>query len=210
MNRTAPAKPLGLILVLLFLNACTGVTVKKDGVDNRVAWQQRAEMLGLISDWGLVGKISLDDGDQGGSGKLRWNVKHQASRMDFHGAMGRGAWQLQSGPDGAVLKEADGARQTAVSIGELVQQRMGWPVPVEALQWWVRGLPAPGVVDIQEFDTEGHMLGLEQFGWRVDFSRYQPVEGILLPRRLNATQGDYRVKLAIGRWHLDTENAPEK
>ena len=209
MKRPASGKLPWLILVLLFFNACTGVTVKEYVIGNQAAQQKRAAMLGLISDWGLVGKISLDDGDRGGSGKLRWNVKSQHSTLDFHGAMGRGAWQLQTGPGGAVLKEANGAQQTAVSVDDLVQQRMGWPVPVEALQWWVRGLAAPGVVENEEIDAEGRLQDLQQFGWRVEFSRYQTVEGIPLPKKLNAGRGDYRVKLAIGRWRLDLDKTLE-
>lgn len=196
-----------LIVVLLLLNACASVTVEEDVAGYKAVQQKRAETLGLISNWGLVGKISLDDGDRGGSGKLRWNIENQHSTLEFHGALGRGAWRLQAGPEGAVLKEANGSQQAAVNVDDLVQQRMGWPVPVEALQWWVRGLAAPGVVEKEEIDAEGRLQGLEQFGWRVEFSRYQAVEGIPLPKRLNAGRGDYRVKLAVGRWRLDLDHA---
>jgi outer membrane lipoprotein LolB len=209
LKTPALARIAWLILILLFVNACTGVAVKEPVAGNEAAHQKRAEMLGRVSNWGLVGKISLDDGDRGGSGKLRWNVESESSTLDFHGAMGRGAWHLQTGPDGALLKEADGTQQAALSVDDLVRQRIGWPVPVDALQWWVRGLVAPGVVENEEVGAEGLLQGLEQFGWQVEFSRYRVVEGIPLPRRLNAVRGDYRVKLAIGRWQLDMDHALE-
>jgi len=37
----------------------------------------------------------------------------------------------------------------------------------------------------------------------VDFNRYDSVAGVVLPKRLNATRDNYRVKLAISRWQMD-------
>lgn len=191
------------LVAILAVSSCTGVKVKDSGVGNRAAYQDRAEKLGAISEWALIGKISLDDGEQGGSGKLQWQVKSGSSELDFHGAMGRGAWHLQIGPDGAVLTEADGTEKTAAGVNALIQERMGWPIPVDALQWWVRGLAAPGGVDVEMLDSEGRLLSLEQLGWSVDFSRYADFGGVELPKRLTAKRDNYRVKLAIGRWQMD-------
>jgi outer membrane lipoprotein LolB len=193
----------GLLLVLLLLNACTGVPVKEPVSDNKAAYRDRAAKLDTIPEWGLVGRISLDDGDHGGSGRLQWDVRSDSSELDFHGAMGRGAWHLQIDPAGAVLKEANGVEQTASAVNDLIQARMGWPIPVDALQWWVRGLAAPGAIEDEELDAEGLLVKLEQFGWSVDFSRYDSVAGMELPKRLNATRDNYRVKLAISRWQMN-------
>ncbi len=194
--------------MLLVLNACTGVAVKEAGPGNKAAYLSRAAKLAAIPEWGFIGRISLDDGDRGGSGRLQWEVRPGNSELDFHGAMGRGAWHLRIGPEGAVLKEANGAEQTATGVNALIQDRIGWPIPVDALQWWVRGLAAPGAVENEKFDPEGLLLNLGQFGWSVDFDRYDSVAGAVLPVRLNARRDDYRVKLAIGRWWTDMGHAP--
>ena len=171
--------------------------------DGKAAYLERASRLDAIPEWGLVGRISLDDGDHGGSGRLQWDVRSDSSELDFHGAMGRGAWHLQIGPEGATLKEANGAEQAAPGVNDLIQDRMGWPIPVDALQWWVRGLAAPGAIEGEKLDPEGLLINLEQFGWSVDFNRYDSVAGVVLPKRLNATRDNYRVKLAISRWQMD-------
>lgn len=192
-----------LFLLLLTLNACTGVAVKQQGPENLAAYQDRTQKLNAIVHWGFVGKISLDDGDRGGSGRLQWDVKPGQSELDFHGALGRGAWHLQIGAQGAVLKMADGTQETAASVSELIQGNVGWPVPFDALQWWVRGLAAPGATESRQLDPEGLLVSLNQFGWSVDFDRYDSVGGIGLPVRLNATRDQYRVKLAVRHWRMD-------
>ena len=174
---------------------------------NEAVVQDRISKLKAITRWNLSGKISLDDGDRGGSGKLKWDVKRDQSELDFHGAMGRGAWHLQIGPQGALLKMADGTEQAAASVSELIQEHLGWPVPLDALQWWVRGLAAPGQIEDKQHGPEGLLSSLKQFGWSVDFTRYDSVGGMDLPVRLNATRDSYRVKLAISRWHMEVNHA---
>ena len=144
----------GSLLLVLVLNACTGIAVKESGPVAEQAYQSHAEVLAGIPSWSLVGRISLDDGDRGGSGKLQWHVESENSELDFHGAMGRGAWHLQIGPEGAVLREANGDQQTAPGVNALIQDRIGWSIPVDALQWWVRGLTAPGPIEDLEIGLE--------------------------------------------------------
>lgn len=158
--------------------------------------------IGTVDEWRLLGRISLDDGDQGGSGKLQWEVAADRSTIDFHGAMGRGAWHLEISPESAVLKEANGNEYRAPGVDNLIQQQMGWPVPVDALKWWVRGLAAPGSIEHRQLDDQGLLLGLGQFGWQIDFNRYKSDTGVAMPTRLDARRENYRVKLAVSRWHI--------
>ena len=185
------------------LSACTGVAVKEPVAGDKAIYQQRADEISEIAEWSFSGKISLDDGDQGGSGRLKWEVLADSSELDFHGALGRGAWNLYIEPDRTVLKEANGEQQTAAAVNDLIQERIGWPLPVDALQWWVRGLAAPGVVDAEQFDPEGLLLHLSQFGWSIDLNRYKSFSGLSLPVRLDARRDNYRVKLAIGKWQMN-------
>jgi len=191
-----------ITLTFLLLDGCTTAPVLGPGVDQQTAYSNRAENIASVSEWNLVGRISLDDGEEGGSGSLQWGVKADHSIIDFHAAMGRGAWQLEIEPAGAALRLADGSEYFAEGVDTLLRQQIGWPIPVEALQWWVRGLAAPGAIDAQQLDAGGLLTSLAQFGWQIDFNRYASASGVALPTRLEARQNDYRVKLAIRRWHL--------
>jgi len=206
LNQACVQKRYWLLFLLFTLNACTGVAVKDTKLVDKATYQDRTDMLAAMVEWGLTGKISLDDGDQGGSGKLQWDVGPGQSELGFHGAMGRGAWHLKVGPKGAWLRMADGTEQTAADVNDLIREYVGWPVPLDALQWWARGLAAPGVIDNEQYGPEGLLLSLRQFGWKVDFSRYDSVGDIELPVRLNATRNNYRVKLAISSWRMDASH----
>ena len=201
MKQTVLRNSFCLFSLLLLLNACTGVSVKESDSGNKEAYRNRAEKLAAISEWGFVGRISLDDGEQGGSGKLRWDVQLDHSELDFHGAMGRGAWNLTIDPGRAVLRDSNGLEQTAPNVNEVVENRMRWHIPVTALQWWVRGLAAPGAIEEEQFDSGGLLTRLRQFGWSVEYIRYDSRGALALPTRLNATRENFRIKLAISKWH---------
>lgn len=169
-------------------------------------YDQRVARLGPIDSWSLEGRLAVSDEADGGSGSLRWRQDGDRSRMDFHGALGRGAWRLAADPGGAELEFADGALHRAGSVDALVHGQIGWAVPVESLAWWVRGLAAPGKIQSRRLDGEGRLSELQQDGWSIEFGRYGEIAasdgGIAMPLRMTARQADRTVKLAIRRWEL--------
>jgi len=165
-------------------------------------YEQRAARLALRESWALEGRLAVSDDRDGGSGVLSWRQQPGNSRMDFHGALGRGAWRLLAGHEGAELVFADGRRYSAGSIDDLVRGQIGWNVPLEALAWWVRGLAAPGKLQHRVLDEEGRLSLLQQDGWNIEFSRYGTVDGEAMPGKMTARQEDRTVKLAIRKWEL--------
>lgn len=169
-------------------------------------YEQRVARLSGVDAWALEGRLAVSDDADGGSGQLNWRQDGGGSRMDFHGALGRGAWRLLADESGAELEFADGTLHRARSIDSLVRRQVGWAVPVEALAWWVRGLAAPGRVQRRLLDEEGRLSELLQDGWDIEFARYGPVSGLggglTMPMRMTARQADRTVKLAIRRWEL--------
>lgn len=208
MTSHPPLKRLATVILLCTLAACTTVPQKSADRDGLAAFEARNGRLGGIASWGLAGKISLDDGDEGGSGRLRWDVEPGLSELDFHGALGRGAWHLRVGPGLARLQLADGTEQVAPGVGDLIRDQIGWTVPLDALQWWVRGLAAPGPVENRILDPQGLLVSLRQFGWSVEYDRYGSFGGLQMPVRLDAKRDNYRVKLAISRWRMGADDDP--
>lgn len=188
-------------VVLLLLAACSS-TPRRTLTDSAqlALFEERQEALGQIKSWSLIGRLSVDDGSDGGSGRLQWEVQGPVYDLSFRGALGKGAWQLHIEPGLAQLTKADGSVVLADSVEQLVASELGWSVPVHALRWWAMGLSAPGRVSGLELDEFGRAESLEQSGWKVSFSRYKDEAGHELPGRLDAISGERRVKLAIASW----------
>jgi outer membrane lipoprotein LolB len=168
-------------------------------------YEMKSGRLLAFSHWNLVGRLAVSNSEDGGSGNFKWKKNKGDSQMDFHGALGRGAWRLDADEEGAELKLADGAIHRADSIDQLVRIQLGWEIPVDKLSWWVRGLAAPGEYQEWVIDEDGNLSELLQNGWTIEYGRYRSFEGISLPVKLVARQADWKVKLAVSDWILLVE-----
>jgi outer membrane lipoprotein LolB len=190
----------------IYLAACSSAPVSKvDQAGWAVLHQSRCDELVSVDQWSLEGRIAINDGRDGGSGRFIWQKHGEDSTMEFHAALGRGAWRLQADASGAVLELANGDLRRAPSVGQLVERQLGWEIPVDALAWWVRGCAAPGDPDWRRLDDHGWLKGLSQFGWEIELEKYTDMKGVFMPLKLKASQNSYVVKLAVRDWLLGTE-----
>jgi outer membrane lipoprotein LolB len=198
-----------LLLTAGLLSACGAMQPQDaDQAARLPLYQQRMARLGPLDSWALEGRLAVRDAEDGGTGFLSWRQQQGDSRMDFHGALGRGAWRLLAADAGAELEFADGRQFRADSIDALVRSQVGWNVPVEMLSWWVRGLAAPGKVRQKVLDEEGRLSELNQHGWSIEYGRYGRVGDETMPLKLTARQADRSVKLAISKWLLQDIDEP--
>lgn len=192
------------VFAILVIQGCSTIpreTLPDGLLDERYA--ARASELTAVESWSLRARIAVSDARDGGSGSLRWSTEGPDSHMSFHGALGRGAWRLSSNPGGARLELADGSVYEARTVTELARLQLGWSVPVESLGWWVRGLQAPGDAERRLLDVDGVPTSIVQHGWTIEFGGRRDVNGVPMPDRVTARQGERRVKLVIREWSLD-------
>ena len=81
-----------------------------------------------------------------------------------------------------------------------MQQQTGTRLPVKNLFYWVRGLPAPGPVQLTHRDSNGHLTELIQSGYKISYSNYTTVNQIDLPGKIQLQGHDVMIKLVIKRW----------
>lgn len=190
------------------LAACASVPTPEDDpsrAEKLERYEAHAAELAAVEHWVLDGRLAVSDDKDGGSGNLNWRQQPGLSELDFRGALGRGAWQLDILPGHAVLRLANGETWEAGDVSTLVRRHVGWEVPVDALGWWVRGLAAPGRLSRQDFDEAGRMTHLSQHGWEVEYQRYREFSGLALPTRLEARSGERQVKFVMRDWRFPDE-----
>ncbi len=190
------------VLASLILSACATrpALISSSAGDQRAF--ARAAALERFSGWSLSGRVALSDGRDGGSGRLSWEQHGESAELNFRAALGRGAWRLKMAPNTALLETGDGQRFQSPSVGYLVERYVGWPVPVDSLSYWIRGLPAPDRAAQVDWHQDGLPAVLKQAGWEVVFERWDRSSEPAMPTKLVARRDDYRVKLLIRSWAL--------
>lgn len=152
-----------------------------------------------LSSWDLDGRLGYRAGNDGGSASLDWQQRDDAGVIRFSGPLGFGSAAIHWQPGLATLSTG---RET-VSAGnpsQLALQLTGLVLPVDALQYWVRGLPAPADTHHLARNGDGDLSELEQLGWQLELSRYSEYQGLRLPGKIRAQRGDQRFTLVIQHW----------
>jgi len=185
-------KFMAALLAALLLAGCTTTPAPRGSQD-----------AAAMSSWQFNGRISLTRGEEGWHAGLHWQEQAGSFYLRVSGPLGQGGFQLNGDARGVVLVDADGQTFAALDADALLVQVTGWQLPVTGLRYWVRGLPAPAAGKVQAVhDEAGQLRHLEQSGWTINYQRYQVVEGVSLPAKLQLAHEDIAVRIVIDQWQL--------
>ncbi|MCE8035748.1 lipoprotein localization protein LolB [Billgrantia tianxiuensis] len=186
-------------LALALLAGCATPGTTPDGGRSADQWQAQQERLEALDTWILIGKAGLRTSRETTSANLDWSQHPHYYRMLISGPFGSGRNLLEGREGRFTLTNAEG-RFEAPSPESLMQQQLGWSLPVSSLSDWIRGLPADHSDYRLERDERGFPQQLEQDGWQIVYRDWAQVESLWLPRRLSMEYDDLSVTLVVTEW----------
>jgi outer membrane lipoprotein LolB len=189
-----------IVSAILILAGCATTPPLQPVADPQQAWLQIQSHLRQLQSWQIEGRIGVETPQQSLSADALWVQQQNRYHMTFSGALGLGTVTLSNQSGNIVLVNAKGKRFVADSAPALMQQQLGWYVPVAGLYYWVRGLPIPGVALQRHLNQYGTLQSLDQQGWHIVYNNYRDQQGFVLPGRLIMTRDKLRVVLLINRW----------
>ena len=190
--------PLATAAVAMLAAACVG-TPRHAAVP--LPWPERRAMLQADDDFTLSGRVALSAPGTGFNASLRWRQQGGTSLVSLDGPLGVGGAEVELRGDQLDLRTSRGEHLAGEAARVALEQRVGFPLPLEALRYWVRGVPQPGAPVDETLDVDHQRLAqLVQEGWSIAYESWAEGSGGGLPRRLTATRGDTRVRLVIDRW----------
>ena len=122
------------------------------------------------------------------------------------GPLGQGATRIRGNGERVHIETAGGQRESS-DPEALLAEAIGWPVSVNSLSWWARGLAAPGADAEVEADGDGRPTRIRQLGWEIVLDRWRADGTRVLPHRVIATGGDSRITLLVERWEAGSRAA---
>lgn len=180
------------------LSAC----VPAQRVDTPTDYVARRAALSALEQWSLTGRLGVKLEQRGFTGALNWRQRGERLDMRFHGPLGAGAFRIGGTANALVLETGDGERHLLDDPEAMLDAQLGWSVPVDAMRFWLLGLPYPPWSAHEELDEAGDLMRLDQQGWRVRYERYEAVDAWRMPRRVRIEGPDVTVRLAIHEWQL--------
>lgn len=175
---------------------------------NANLWQTHKAQIQPINSWQLSGKLGVKaqtpTKTESGSATLSWLQRPDYYDIRLAGPLGRGATRLIGKPDGVELSIAGQGVFNATSAEALLEEQLGWRLPVDYLIWWTRGLPAPESKSRLETDSQGRLLRLNQQGWQIHYLSYSQQGSYWLPERLKVSGPNLDLTLVIKEWQART------
>ncbi len=195
-----------LALVILFLpglSACMSLPFVKpvEVPENRVInWYERRLSLEQRPDWKTQGRIALQVSNDAWSASISWRQVGGLYEIAIYGPLGRPRFLVEGGNHQIALTTGQGKKFAATDARRLIEQHMGWSVPVSGLRYWLLALLEPHRPGQQLFDDEGRLVELRQSGWKISYRDYRSVNGIDMPQKIRMEHDKLTVKLIFKDW----------
>lgn len=156
-----------------------------------------------IKMWTLRGRMAMQSSDESWQAGIVWRHDGQQDRLRISGPFGRDRARIVLSHNHIRVTRADGKVEESDDPDLLLHALLGASVPIDALRYWVLGVPYPGSKADASYDALGWLRALRQMGWAVDYLEYQDIESLILPRKLNVSGHHAKLKLVVDEWDID-------
>jgi outer membrane lipoprotein LolB len=176
-----------LCVLILLLGGCASAPV---------ALQRPAQ---ADAPFAFNGRVAVKQGERNDSAGVNWVHSAAEDEILLLAPLGQTVARIHRDGHEATL-ETNGNHYAAQDMESLMQQVLGWQLPLSGLSHWVTGLPAPQGEFQVERETNGQMSLLRQQGWEISYSRYAATTLDALPLRLKLHRDGMEVSLLIDEW----------
>lgn len=180
------------LLSLLMLSGCGTLKYAETNQETRI----RAE-----KNWLLKARMAVNTNHESASMTLNWQQNQKSFDFHVYGLLGVTYAHLIQTETDATLELKDNQHYKATSAEQLLKQHLGWPFPIEALSYWVKGISYGHAKEIITRNTEQQITSIQFDDWQVNFSQYRNYSGYSMPRLVKAshpTQGS--IKILVKKW----------
>lgn len=185
-------KLLALALTALLLASCATQKVSPTAPDQSPT---------RLTTWRIEGKLGFRSPEKNGSAWINWSQDNNNYLMQLNGPFGAAATRISGDHNHAILSQSGREDVSASSGEELTAWLFGWPLPVEQMRYWVKGIAAPSPKPQSIVTTPEKLLSsLTQKGWHLVYSDYRQEGDWVLPGKIQGSQGDYSFTLVVKKW----------
>ncbi|EPJ49782.1 MAG: hypothetical protein OFPI_22700 [Osedax symbiont Rs2] len=164
-------------------------------------WQQHFNSMRSLQKWDANAQIAIKIDKKTQKAKMLWQQNQSHYDISFLGPFGHAGPKIYGDNQSTTLLIPKEAPLTGTNTSSLLQQRLGWQLPVENAQYWIKGIPSP-LSDSQLTLKDQRLYTLQQDGWTVSYPQYRQVANQYLPAKIIISKDNLRLLLVIYKWQL--------
>ncbi len=178
----------------------------------RAVWEAQQQLLRGVDRWDLHARAALRLEGEAYQVGIRWRRGPEHFTLLLEAPFGQGVIRIDALPFGGYeLGLPDGQRFAGDSPEVLLEEVTGWSLPVDGLEYWIRGLPRPDSDYRYRSDGDGRARWIRQDDWSIDYLAYfgdDVAASAGLPRRIDLERDEISLRLVIERWQAAELDAP--
>ena len=167
-------------------------------------WPAQRDSLEALENWQFRGRVNVRYENDSHTPRILWQQQDRNYNIRLWGSFNAGNTRITGDPDGVTL-EADGEILTAETPEDLILEQLGYELPVSHLEYWIRGLPAPGGDADLQFNERDQLAEIRQQGWSVSYPDPRQYGDLSLPGEMEVLRSadDVRLRFVGLRWTID-------
>lgn len=191
---------MALSLFYLLISGCVPPVELKPVANPEEAWVHHQSELKKVDQWDLSGKLSVTDESQAQFVNFEWQQNRDRHySISLSGPLGVGQSLLKTEGNKVVLTTPQG-RFEAQNAAGVMQEVLGWSMPVDELKGWIIGLPGPNAEQVQ-LNPGGYIESFKENGWQVQYLHYAALSSdLFVPDRIRLQKDPFLIKVAIFSW----------
>ncbi|MER2493524.1 lipoprotein insertase outer membrane protein LolB [Catenovulum sediminis] len=180
-------------VLLFFLTSCSTI---KDIPDLKALYSANQ-----ISSFALHGKIAFITAQERQSSNLYWQQKNERYELNLTTFLGIQLAEVVGTPN-HLFVSADGKTYQSNSPEQLIEETIGWPVPISHLQNWIKGVHNGVIINRHDNKQAKEVLvrtsSTEE--WTLNYLSYKKYGNIYLPTKIKCQSYGLTVILQINEW----------
>lgn len=147
--------------------------------------------------------MAFRNAERAESASVSWLQNKEHTLVRLSGPLGISATTISSDGETIEVRQAEETRRYPMADIQAVYADTGIELPLQALPYWLKGLPDPGDdIDKQEF-LQGQLKLLVQSGWAISYDQYKSFDRYSLPTKLKMSRADTQVRLIMRHWKTE-------
>ena len=182
--------------------------IKEPATTEPPNWLAEQKKRQKIKIWEIRGRLGVQTENNGGSVDITWKQSEQEYSIRLIAPLGAGNYLILGNDEYADVRFPDGRKETIDNVDQAFASTLQVDLPVTAIRYWLRGLPAKGLpVTSISWNNKGLINRIKQSGWNVEMKKYTGAK-ILLPHSIYLSRDDdpeLDIRLVLRQWLVDNE-----
>ncbi|GAB4221771.1 MAG: lipoprotein insertase outer membrane protein LolB [Francisella sp.] len=197
-----------LVIALIFiglLSSCSTTSANISDIESQKVFNKKDIYNKLLNlkKWQVSGVIGIIYNNKAESANYIYQQDEDAFDIKLYGPLGVGSIEIKGNKNGVCLENAKGQKLTAKDIKTLMLEQLGWYVPVNGLQYWIKGISMPNIKQKSQFNTHNLLQSIDQNGWNIQYGNYKIIDNIYpLPIKIKMIRDNLNIKIIIKSWQI--------